>query len=485
MFKNNVVKYIIFTLFLFIVSFIYINIKGNVYVLKVNSIKNINEANIKLEQKNEIVKIISQKNNDGVLEITLKSVNPGKANIIVNDSSNYYYDSIYVHKFGVITINNFFGKSSCDYIIPILNIILISILIYMLIKKYQKSITDNMYQYKNILYLGIIIFLSINLINQFWLFYNNNGLIEIINSIISSVNLFSIILLPIAFITASFVTISNIILLKREGFSIKNMLGIILGLFFCILTLVPEILNNFLQSATFVDVHNLNGIGYCIQLFIETSIYTVVSYLECILLGTIILAIKAARNIPKFDKDYIIILGCQIKKDGTLTNLLKSRADRAIEFRNMQKENTGKDLQFIASGGKGNDEIISEGEAIKNYLIKEGIKEKNIIVENKSKNTLENIKFSNDIISSKKNNIKVAFSTTNYHTFRAGTIATSLGLKTEGIGAKTKSYFWINAFIREYIAVLYAEKKKHIIILLSLLIVTILIISIIYISNIM
>ena len=32
----------------------------------------------------------------------------------------------------------------------------------------------------------------------------------------------------------------------------------------------------------------------------------------------------------------------------------------------------------------------------------------------------------------------------------------------EGIGAKTKSYFWINAFIREFIAALNSERKNHI-----------------------
>ena len=35
----------------------------------------------------------------------------------------------------------------------------------------------------------------------------------------------------------------------------------------------------------------------------------------------------------------------------------------------------------------------------------------------------------------------IAFSTTNYHVFRAGAIAYDQNVKMEGIGAKTKSYF--------------------------------------------
>lgn len=52
----------------------------------------------------------------------------------------------------------------------------------------------------------------------------------------------------------------------------------------------------------------------------------------------------------------------------------------------------------------------------------------------------------------------------------------------EGIGAKTKRYFWINAFIREYIATLHYEKKNHIKALLLILCVVIPVEVFIYIS---
>ena len=136
---------------------------------------------------------------------------------------------------------------------------------------------------------------------------------------------------------------------------------------------------------------------------------------------------------------------------------------------------------FVPSGGKGKNEIISEAEAMKNYLLESGIEEKNVLVENKSKNTYENIKFSNNLIDDK--NANIGFSTTNYHVLRAGLIATEQGLKMDGIGSKTKSYFWINAFIREFIGTLYSERKKHILFFISIIIIILMMIGITYIEN--
>lgn len=143
---------------------------------------------------------------------------------------------------------------------------------------------------------------------------------------------------------------------------------------------------------------------------------------------------------------------------------------------NLQKNETGKELVFIPSWGKGSDEVISEEVAIKNYLVEKGINENQILVEDKSKNTYENIKNSYKLIN--KSDVNIAYSTTGYHAFRAGIIATKLNKKVEGIGSKTKPYFYINAFIREFIATLYSEKKKHILIFLLILVICLIMIFI-------
>ena len=210
-----------------------------------------------------------------------------------------------------------------------------------------------------------------------------------------------------------------------------------------------------------------------------------VAYVECLLIGTVISGFIAAKHIPAFDKDYILILGCQINKDGSLTKLLQSRTDRAVEFAQMQKNNNGKNIIFVPSGGQGSDEVMPEADAIKNYLLSKGISEDKILVENKSVNTFQNITFSKNLINQQKNNANIAFSTTNYHVFRAGCIADDEGIKIEGIGAKTKSYFWINAFIREFIATLYNEKRNHLRMITAIILSSLIIETLVYISRIM
>ena len=121
---------------------------------------------------------------------------------------------------------------------------------------------------------------------------------------------------------------------------------------------------------------------------------------------------------------------------------------------------------------------------MKNYLLSKGIKEKNILMEDKSSNTFENIKFSYNLIKNKKDKANIIVSTTNYHIFRAGIIATKQNIPVECIGAKTKTYFWINAFIREFIATIYSEKKKHILVISLIIIIALIMIIILYLSKI-
>ena len=114
-------------------------------------------------------------------------------------------------------------------------------------------------------------------------------------------------------------------------------------------------------------------------------------------------------------------------------------------------------------------------------MIEQGIDKKNIIIEDQSKNTFENIKNSYDLVKDKKS--KIVISTNSYHILRAGLIATSLGVKMDTIGSKTKAYFWINAFVREFIGTIYSERKKHLLVFFSMIFVIIMMIGITYLDN--
>ena len=111
---------------------------------------------------------------------------------------------------------------------------------------------------------------------------------------------------------------------------------------------------------------------------------------------------------------------------------------------------------------------------MRNYLLSMGIAEDEIIMENKSTTTYENMLFSKQIIDSINPESKVAFSTTNYHVFRSGILADSVGLQADGMGSKTKWYFWPNAFLRELVGVIVSKIKMNVFIVSAIAIIAML-----------
>ena len=192
-------------------------------------------------------------------------------------------------------------------------------------------------------------------------------------------------------------------------------------------------------------------------------------YFECMLIGSAVCGIKAAKYQPKADKDFIVILGCWFRKDGSLPPLLRGRVDRALSFWRQQKEEIGKEAILIPSGGQGRDEPTSEAEAMRRYLIFQGVPEDRIRTETQSQNTYQNMAFSKQIINSINPEGKTVFATTNYHVFRSGVWANMAGLKAEGVGEKTKWWYWPNAFMRECAGLLQKRWKQEIILLIVLI----------------
>ena len=429
---------------------------------------------------------ITEKRLDGLkLFVRFEAVARGTTLVGIFDEVTSYSKVFYVHSLGIITEGDFFGHCTGDIVIPLAVLMFLAVLIDDLSRSYKAGVKENMYQYRNVSNLGMIIFLDFLLLEHIFALFNNRGLIGIVETLLNSASSFSIVSLPIMLITSIGVTLSNIRLVRNEGRNWRNMLGVILGFMFIFLTILPSIVEGILQGTYSgpIDIHNLNRPDYYIVLFLGSAVSTVITYLECLLIGTIVMGITAARHIPEFNKDYIMILGCQVGEDGKPTPLLKSRADRAVRFAEMQKKATGRDIIFVPSGGQGSNEIVSEGECIGNYLESIGIPKERIIVESESATTYENFRNSYELMNKENGVPKVAFSTTNFHVFRAGMLANSMGIAAEGIGAPTKSYFWINAFIREYVATISEERRRHIKVILALLLVIIFLVLIVYYSN--
>ena len=451
--------------------------------------ESINLEDLEIHVENATVAIIKDvRIIDNSVLIDISANNPGTTFLKVKkkgEEDTLTYIPIYVHETGIMTYGTLYGNCRGDIVVPIAITLYLILIFSRLFVTFRKSMKENMYQYRNILLLGVMLFLTFALCYSAAGVFRYRGLIQTLHMLMGSVTFFAKLMLPVTVIISLLVAISNAKLIKNEGRNIKNVMGTVMGLLLCALSVAPELISNYLYfHNTTIDIHNEQGIPMYVFMFVEALVYVIVVYLECILIATIIIAIKAARHVPAFDKDYILILGCKIKKDGTLTKLLQGRADRAVEFAKLQKDKTGKDIIFVPSGGKGNDEVMSEGEAIKNYLISVGIDEKHIMAETESENTFQNFGKSKALIDKAENeDSKIAFSTTNYHVFRSGMYATKQDIKAEGIGSKTKSYFWINAFVREFIATLESEKLIHFLLVMGISLVVLIMVALIYLSN--
>ena len=313
--------------------------------------------------------------------------------------------------------------------------------------------------------LGLLIFINVNILRNINLLiqnWNEFNIIDIYTNTLKSFSFFAMLTLPCIIILSFYSIITNIVLIKKEGFSPRRSLGIVLG-GLALLGLGGSQLVYYVITKLLLGTEK-QFIKYTLDICINATL----SYFYTIIIATLYCNVKAARHNPTYDKDFVIILGSKINKDGSLPPLLKGRVDRAIDFGNKQYEMTKKKIVYVPSGGKGKDEIMAEAEAIKKYLMERGVKEKQILIEDKSRSTIENMKFSKDKIDNAKKDAKISFATTNYHVFRSGVIAYNQGIDCEGMGSKTKWYFYTNALIREFVANLVQERKKHIAIILMI-----------------
>ncbi|WP_246277220.1 YdcF family protein [Neobacillus endophyticus] len=148
---------------------------------------------------------------------------------------------------------------------------------------------------------------------------------------------------------------------------------------------------------------------------------------------------------PPKHADYLIILGAKV--NGTAPSLvLSSRIHYAAKYLKEYPHTVA-----IASGGKGPGENISEAEAIKTQLVHQGIDESRIIIENRSTDTYENIRYSKKLIPP-KSRIGIIV-TNNFHLYRAVSIAKDQGLHVYGLPADTPASAILKSYSREYLSI--------------------------------
>ena len=303
-----------------------------------------------------------------------------------------------------------------------------------------------------------------------------------LNNFILGLILVTLVLLT-PFLTIGFLLINTIVVVKNNGFSLTSMLPFLVAGFLILLLASPSIVNYFDPDARHVVV-------FLLGLFTLEGLWFSFTFLALLLYSWIYRILPRRRQY-----DYIIIHGAGL--DGPRpTPLLAGRIDKALELWNKQHQH-GK---FVVSGGQGADEIVSEAQAMRDYLLEKGVPAAAILMEDKSTTTWENLRYSLAIINADRTtdvdvtssaavasgavtttasdatasdasgtaassgDFTTAVVTSDFHVFRCAEYAHNLGIKADGIGSHTKGWYWPTAFIREFIAITKAHLWPYLVI---------------------
>lgn len=162
------------------------------------------------------------------------------------------------------------------------------------------------------------------------------------------------------------------------------------------------------------------------------------------------MALSASNRPKNQEKITVVVLGCKV--DGNVpSRMLYDRIKTAYDYLSENPQ-----AVCVASGGQGNGESISEAECIKRELVKLGIDETRIFIEDKSTNTRENIMFSVKVIAENSLPTDIAIASDNFHQLRAKIYADKNGLNAYSLGCPTIWYLNPSYWTREIPAIIIA-----------------------------
>ena len=140
--------------------------------------------------------------------------------------------------------------------------------------------------------------------------------------------------------------------------------------------------------------------------------------------------IQSPENSAAFNVDCIIVLGCQVKPDGTPSHMLSDRLDRAIELYNL-----GAAPKIIMSGDHGQTDY-DEVNTMKQYAIAAGVPSEDIFMDHAGFSTYETIYRAKEIFG-----VSTAIIVTQqYHLYRALYLAKAFDINAYGVSSDYRIY---------------------------------------------
>lgn len=145
---------------------------------------------------------------------------------------------------------------------------------------------------------------------------------------------------------------------------------------------------------------------------------------------------------PVGDSDVIIVLGAQVKPDGTPSVALERRLTAALESYQADRQ------LIIVCGAQGSNEPRAEGDVMRDWLIARGVPDGDVVAETASFNTRENLTYAKAIMDSRGLQ-KALVVTSDYHVARALKLCEQVGIAAVGKGSPSKPEYFIKNHFRE------------------------------------
>lgn len=167
-----------------------------------------------------------------------------------------------------------------------------------------------------------------------------------------------------------------------------------------------------------------------------------------VLLGVVL---SGAHSSVSGDPQVMIVLGCQVKPWGPSV-LLQDRLDTALAH--LQDH---PDMTVVACGGQGADEPESEARAIADYLTENGVSKRNILLDEDSHNTHQNLENAAKLLSEEDMDpaqTQVVVVSNGFHLTRARMLAQRCGFDEVSTLAAPESHLpsRLKMYLREPLA---------------------------------
>ena len=151
---------------------------------------------------------------------------------------------------------------------------------------------------------------------------------------------------------------------------------------------------------------------------------------------------KETHLLQRQESDVIIVLGAQVKEDGTPSEALRRRMTAALEVYQEKRQT------IIVCGAQGSNEPRAEGDVMRDWLIAQGVREEDVVAETASFNTRQNLEYAKAIMEH-RGLTRALIVTRDYHVARALRLCAQTGIEATGKGSPSKPEYFIKNHLRE------------------------------------